>query len=472
MGTGEWALVGTQADDKGVLMVGFDELGGAAAEEDHFGGGYGDESADPAFAASRSRRDRVSMSTDGGPEVWRAGGADTTGDISADLEMGGFGGGGLEDEQFGGMEMGGFDDDVRRESMISMGDGGFGGPDVDMENPELGGDFGTPSIRLAEGGAGGEITAADLQDDDAGAGAASGSGGVRAAVAAKRKFHQVDSAVMLSTETLRSWLNDPEFSTVAPYKSAKRRAADMKAEVKARQRRYRGFTGNEALPPNTFAPFLRPDVQKLLDSFHTGKHGIPMLSEEEKAERDADVTVPTPSLNRTTDTDYNAQMGYEDFGGMEMGGFDEPPVDAGGMDADITLGGEEVADELGVPDAELEGDADELGMKLSMSEKSGKSALEAEPLADSSGPSGKWNTRTKRVLETLNASLESRESISYRDLAGKSSRHTVAGCFFELLVLKSWDVVDVEQDEAYDEIHISKNGDKFADAVAEMTADA
>lgn len=471
LGTNEWALVGNQADDKGVLMVGYDEIGGFG-DDDRFGGGYGDTSGDPAFAASRSRRGRTSLSTDGGPDQWRAGG-DTTADITGDVSFGG----GLDDGQFGGVEMGEFGGEgaggARRESMLSMGgDIDFGGADIDMGDGGFGNaDFGSPDIRLADGGGGAEITEADLQeDDDAAAGAGAGA---RSKAAAKRKFHQVDSKVILSNETLREWLYNPEFSTVAPYKSAKRRAKDMKDEKDARRRRHLGWSGNEVLPPTTFGP--RPDALKIIESLHTGKHGIPLLTEEEKAERDADLSgeqVPaTPGyLNKTGDTQFNADMGYEDFGGQELGGYEDdfnPPVD------DTGIGGadEGVADG-GFGDAEMDAGGEEGRLGLSVSGNSGKSALEAEPLADSAGPSGKWNTRTKRVLETLNSSLEEKDSITYRELAGKSSRHTVAGCFFELLVLKSWDVVDVDQAEPYDDIHISKNAEKFDEAVVEMTAEA
>mmetsp|Transcript_22698 Transcript_22698/g.79373 ORF Transcript_22698/g.79373 Transcript_22698/m.79373 type:complete len:598 (-) Transcript_22698:236-2029(-) len=456
---GEWAMVGTQSD-KGVLMVGFDEMG-----EQRFGGedAYGDEAADPAFAGASRRGGRTSMSTDGGPEVWRAGGADTTGDVSADFEMGGFGG--MEDGAFGGGDDAAFGGGgARRESMLSMGGQEFGGMDVDEFG--MGGDFATPNIKLADADAGEQITAADLADGTT-------PSGVSKPAAQKRRFHEIDSTIVLKSDTYKKWLVDRQYSTTAPHKCARLRLEEMREEDEARKRRYRGYTGGEALPPDYFVPNLRPELQKLIDSLHTGKHGIPKLSKEELADAEAADAAgagagagggaPTPGLNTTTDTDFNAGMGYEDFGGMDMGGFDDMDA-AGGM--------AEGAGEGAIDEAALNAEEAEEGMRLSMSEKSGKSSLEAEPLADSSGPTGKWNTRTKRVLETLNASLETRESTTYKDLAGSSSRHTVAGCFFELLVLKSWDVVDVDQEDAYGDIHISKNGEKFDEAVAELTAEA
>lgn len=62
--------------------------------------------------------------------------------------------------------------------------------------------------------------------------------------------------------------------------------------------------------------------------------------------------------------------------------------------------------------------------------------------------------------------------MTYDTLAKGATRRTVAGCFFDLLVLKSFDVADVRQEEAYGDITITKSAifDKELAALRQLTA--
>jgi chromatin segregation and condensation protein Rec8/ScpA/Scc1 (kleisin family) len=49
-----------------------------------------------------------------------------------------------------------------------------------------------------------------------------------------------------------------------------------------------------------------------------------------------------------------------------------------------------------------------------------------------------------------------KEVLKYQDMVDGKLRKTVAGTFFELLVLKTMDVIDVRQDQPYGDIFVTK----------------
>jgi len=53
--------------------------------------------------------------------------------------------------------------------------------------------------------------------------------------------------------------------------------------------------------------------------------------------------------------------------------------------------------------------------------------------------------------------------LSYNDLSTGCSRRTAAGVFFEMLQLKTWDFVELEQEESYGDITLTP-GIKFHEA--------
>ena len=84
---------------------------------------------------------------------------------------------------------------------------------------------------------------------------------------------------------------------------------------------------------------------------------------------------------------------------------------------------------------------------------------------ESVGEASKWNKRTLAMMQFLKGTLEGADSVSYQSLAKGRARRTVAGCFFELLQLKTLGRIDVDQSAgAYTDIHI-KRGPSFEDAM-------
>jgi len=77
-----------------------------------------------------------------------------------------------------------------------------------------------------------------------------------------------------------------------------------------------------------------------------------------------------------------------------------------------------------------------------------------------------WSDRTKRMLRYLRNWLgPENQSGSYKQMVDGKSRRTVAGTFFELLVLRSHGFVGLQQDEPYGDITIIK-AEHFNDSVS------
>ena len=82
---------------------------------------------------------------------------------------------------------------------------------------------------------------------------------------------------------------------------------------------------------------------------------------------------------------------------------------------------------------------------------------------DSAG--NKWHPHTTKVLNMLKNNMEGTKSLSFTALSEGCSRRTAAGVFFELLQLKTWDYIDVNQTTAYGDIKVAP-GVKFNDSDA------
>jgi cohesin complex subunit SCC1 len=52
---------------------------------------------------------------------------------------------------------------------------------------------------------------------------------------------------------------------------------------------------------------------------------------------------------------------------------------------------------------------------------------------------------------------EDETMLSYNKLSGGCSRRTAAGVFFELLQLKTWDFIELNQEEEYGDIEVRKS---------------
>jgi len=72
-----------------------------------------------------------------------------------------------------------------------------------------------------------------------------------------------------------------------------------------------------------------------------------------------------------------------------------------------------------------------------------------------------WHPHTKKVMSMLQHQLESKDKVSYNGISGvtrgaRVGRRTAAGVFFEMLQLKTWDYIEVNQDGPYGDIQVTK----------------
>jgi cohesin complex subunit SCC1 len=101
---------------------------------------------------------------------------------------------------------------------------------------------------------------------------------------------------------------------------------------------------------------------------------------------------------------------------------------------------------------------------------------EREAIGDQSSSNNKWHKHTVKVLQLLQrrmlpseeedeegAAEEKPTEVTFQDISHNCSRRTAASVFFETLQLKTWDFIDVEQDEEYGAIAITA-GVRFAEA--------
>lgn len=84
----------------------------------------------------------------------------------------------------------------------------------------------------------------------------------------------------------------------------------------------------------------------------------------------------------------------------------------------------------------------------------------------------KWHKHTVKVLSMLKTQMDNLErdnqatmkgELSYNKLSNGCSRHTAASVFFELLQLKTWDFIELDQDESYGDIKITR-GLRFSES--------
>ena len=145
---------------------------------------------------------------------------------------------------------------------------------------------------------------------------------------------------------------------------------------------------------------------------------------------------------------------------MNVSQFDEVPVPNDG----------DFAEEFSNNPDEFYNDVDDINVNVSDGDISVRKSLGSLTLptesVDASGTTRhKWNKRTVAMMQFLKDQLESAESITYQSLAQGRSRRTVAGCFFEILQLKTLNRIDVDQPGgSYADINITR-GPSFEDSV-------
>lgn len=78
----------------------------------------------------------------------------------------------------------------------------------------------------------------------------------------------------------------------------------------------------------------------------------------------------------------------------------------------------------------------------------------------SNDPSKNLNKRAKTMVSILNRSFNKNDNVGFFELTKRNGRKQLVQKFYSLLVLKKYEIIEVTQEETYDDIIISK-GDKF-----------
>jgi len=151
---------------------------------------------------------------------------------------------------------------------------------------------------------------------------------------------------------------------------------------------------------------------------------------------------------------------FADNEGMVMGG-DMDQFDMGGDD--YGFGDDDMAMEMPA-DVSFGSIADPMKGKNSMGGEEFDLRAVNDIAQGEKEEAGKWHPHTSKVLGMLkNNMVESNNgALSFNNLSVGCSRRTAAGVFFELLQLKTWDFIDVNQKEAYGDITVTE-GAKFND---------
>ena len=102
-----------------------------------------------------------------------------------------------------------------------------------------------------------------------------------------------------------------------------------------------------------------------------------------------------------------------------------------------------------------------------------------EAIGDQNSSKTKWHKHTVKVLQLLQRRMRPLEAedgaddgeeeegkateVLFQDIAEHCTRRTAASVFFETLQLKTWDFIEVDQDEEYGPITITP-GSRFQEA--------
>eukprot|EP00035_Acanthoeca_spectabilis_P023278 m.448629 g.448629 ORF g.448629 m.448629 type:complete len:577 (-) comp19688_c0_seq1:1630-3360(-) len=83
--------------------------------------------------------------------------------------------------------------------------------------------------------------------------------------------------------------------------------------------------------------------------------------------------------------------------------------------------------------------------------------LEEEQITSTEFGEDHLTSRTKKMIESLQKGFEDSKTgaLSYNKMTQKKSRRTAAACLFELLVLKTKDYIDIEQDSPFGDLTIT-----------------
>eukprot|EP00455_Lapot_gusevi_P022819 TRINITY_DN2376_c0_g1_i5.p1 TRINITY_DN2376_c0_g1~~TRINITY_DN2376_c0_g1_i5.p1 ORF type:complete len:614 (+),score=220.26 TRINITY_DN2376_c0_g1_i5:84-1925(+) len=281
----------------------------------------------------------------------------------------------------------------------------------------------------------------------------------------KRRKLQVNTVTELSREDIRNNLNDTsDICGPRPYIPLTKRAR-LLAERRAPGYAEVLMQSPSPLTMTTLAPELRSVFQRM---FRVGNPDLPLPPEAEKPEKKQRVVeerkrareslVPEPELPELPEAPELAEA-------PEMGEAPEMPEPQEFPEFPPVEFPEEVAEEKYAADLEGEGVAVPPAMAEDVSAEQVLSAEEEAAAAALSGTG--WSNRTKKAYSFLQNQMADKSHVMYSELVpppveeaaraqAQRQRKAAAGMFYELLILKTRDFIQVKQEQAYGDIKISR----------------
>lgn len=216
--------------------------------------------------------------------------------------------------------------------------------------------------------------------------------------------------------------------------------------------------------------FLAPALLEAYHRIESTEAVVPTEEKKTKKRGREEVPAPEPApevVEEQADFEFQQDDNF-DFGGDVSTSVANDSFAAGtpGKDSVAAEEVEEESEEKHTQDivtqksqrSELDDDvADFFGEKKS-SQKASQGTEEEEELFG-------WSSRTKKMHQNLANHMKNKKSVQFDKVVEGKARNTAAGVFYQLLVLKSHSIIDVEQKQAYSDITILKDKN-FASARA------
>eukprot|EP00617_Octactis_speculum_P021342 CAMPEP_0185747040 /NCGR_PEP_ID=MMETSP1174-20130828/5719_1 /TAXON_ID=35687 /ORGANISM="Dictyocha speculum, Strain CCMP1381" /LENGTH=596 /DNA_ID=CAMNT_0028422061 /DNA_START=147 /DNA_END=1937 /DNA_ORIENTATION=+ len=163
-------------------------------------------------------------------------------------------------------------------------------------------------------------------------------------------------------------------------------------------------------------------------------------------------------LKATEDGDLN--MGEDEFQNFPDETFDDPMANMDPLDDELAKDMEDTDR----PESALV-DTGDFSLGAVNDIKSNANYGDQEENDENRSPASlNWHPHTTKVHQMLEKQFEKKNLVSYNEVTGlgkrKVGRRTAAGVFFELLQLKTWDLIEVNQANSYGDIVVSK-GPRF-----------
>eukprot|EP00742_Colponemidia_sp_Colp-10_P004357 GILJ01004649.1.p1 GENE.GILJ01004649.1~~GILJ01004649.1.p1 ORF type:complete len:570 (-),score=150.44 GILJ01004649.1:162-1871(-) len=271
----------------------------------------------------------------------------------------------------------------------------------------------------------------------------------------KRKA-PIDAKIELSAGVLKQQLQDVSdlIRPRVPIEQRRTRARTQMAAATVDE-----LLSTSALPGlcpellSVFA-FAEPEVQSATTPKKRTRAAAEIEEEEQEEEADREAHAKDAVTDKTVPAVEHEALENDVFDV----GFDMPEAVDMSMDRSAIFAGEgeEGAQQVAQQQQQQEGEEEE--------EEQGGEEEEATAETSSSNVVSNvpWSQRSAKMLQLLQSELKGKtKTLSLNSLTAGKDRKTAAGSFFELLVLKTRDFIDVEQREPFGDIKIKKTAKFF-----------